>query len=71
KSYLNIIPSDKSEKKIREKISTFLHESGHFSPPRVSKGLNTMIRGWLNNYDVPGVSYPAMSKRKLRSYGTI
>jgi len=31
KRYWNIIPSDKSEKKIREKISTFLHESGHYA----------------------------------------
>ncbi len=68
KRYWNIIPSDKSEKKIREKISTFLHESGHYAPPRVAQGLNTMIRGWLNYYNIPAVSYPAMSKRKLRYY---
>lgn len=68
KCYWNIIPSDKSEKKIREKISAFLHASGHFAAVQVSQGLNTMIRGWLNYYDVPGVSYPAMSKRTLRYY---
>lgn len=68
KRYWNIIPSDKSEKKIREKIKSYLHESGHFAPTQVSQGLNTMIRGWLNYYSVPGVSYPAMSKRKLRYY---
>jgi RNA-directed DNA polymerase len=66
KRYWNIIPSDKSEKKIREKINTFLHKSGHFNPLLVTEGLNRMIRGWLNYYEVPGVSYPAMSKRKLR-----
>jgi RNA-directed DNA polymerase len=68
KRYWNIIPSDKAQKNIREKINTFLHKSGHFAPGRVSQELNTMIRGWLNYYDVPGVSYPAMSKRKLRYY---
>lgn len=68
KRYWNIIPSAKSEKKIREKIRTFLDQGGHYPPGRVREGLNLMLRGWLNYYDVPGVSYPAMSKRKLRYY---
>ncbi len=68
KRYWNIIPSNKSEKKLREKLSLFLHQSGHYAPPLVSKGLNEMIRGWLNYYEIPGVSYPAVSKRNLRHY---
>lgn len=68
KRYWNIIPSNKSTSKIREKINDFLHSSGHFAPARVSQGLNTMLRGWLNYYDIPGVSYPAMSRRALRYY---
>ena len=68
KRYWNIIPSTKSENKIREKIRTFLDEGGHYPPNRVREGLNLIIRGWLNYYDVPGVSYPAMSKRRLRYY---
>ena len=26
------------------------------------------MRGWLNYFDIRGVSYPAMSKRRLRYY---
>jgi RNA-directed DNA polymerase len=68
KRYWNVVPSVRSMNKIREKINDFLHASGHFAPAKVSQGLNTMLKGWLNYYDVPGVSYPAMSKRALRHY---
>lgn len=68
KRYWNIIPSDKSVTKIREKLRDFLKHSGHCDPPTVSKGLNTILRGWLNYFDIPKVSYPTMSKRKLRIY---
>ena len=68
KGYWNIIPSKKSEKKIREKVHDFLGKSGHWAPRLVTQGLNALIRGWLNYYEVPGVSYPAMSKRRLRFY---
>ena len=68
KGYWNIIPSYKSEKKIREKVHEFLGKSGHLAPGYVTHGLNMIIRGWLNYYDLPGVSYPAMSKRMLRHY---
>jgi RNA-directed DNA polymerase len=66
--YWNIAPTDKSGKKIREKIKLFLKKSGHFRPSLVTEGLNALIRGWLNYYDIPGVSYPAMSKRMLRHF---
>lgn len=68
KRYWNIEASDKSEKKVRENIKELLDKGGHYAPPRVAAGLNTIIRGWLNYFDVPGVSYPAMNKRKLRYY---
>jgi RNA-directed DNA polymerase len=68
KRYWNIIPSDKSEKKIRQKINTLLHSSGHYGPMQLKEELNAKLRGWLNYYEVPGVSYPAMSKRRLRYY---
>jgi RNA-directed DNA polymerase len=68
KRYWNIEASDKSEKKIRERIRAFLDKGGHYAPKKVADGLNTIIRGWLNYFDVPAVSYPAMNKRKLRYY---
>lgn len=68
KRYWNIIPSDKSEKRIRQKINDLLHSSGHYGPLRLKNELNAKLRGWLNYYEVAGVSYPAMSKRRLRYY---
>jgi len=66
--YWNIKPSDKSVNKIKEKLREFLNHSGHFNPTQVAKGLNTILRGWLNYMDIPKLSYPAMSKRKIRYY---
>jgi len=68
--YWNIVPSDKSENKIREKLKEFLRHSGHFNPKEVAKGLNTILRGWLNYFDIPKVSYPAMCKEAIRYYLT-
>lgn len=66
--YWNIIPSAKSKNKIREKLKEFLDCHGHFNPRQVAAGLNTILRGWLNYFDIPKVSYPAMSRRELRYY---
>ncbi|HET9277752.1 MAG TPA: group II intron reverse transcriptase/maturase [Flavitalea sp.] len=68
KRYWNIIPSVGSEKKMREKIKAFLNKSGHCTVLRIKEELNRLIRGWLNYYDVKGISYPSMSKRRLRHY---
>ena len=66
--YWNIMPSKKSELKIREKVREFLKTHGHQNAKEVVKGLNTIMRGWLNYFEIKGVSYPAMSKRRLRFY---
>jgi RNA-directed DNA polymerase len=66
--YWNIMPSKKSEEKIRDKVGEFLKTHGHYKAQEVVKGLNTIMRGWLNYFDINGVSYPAMSKRRLRFY---
>jgi group II intron reverse transcriptase/maturase len=66
--YWNIEPGDKAEKKMREKIRDYLAVRGHFPAPSIVKDLNAVIRGWLNYFDIPGVSYAAVSKRKLRYY---
>lgn len=68
KKYWNIIPAAKSEMKVREKIRAYLQTGGHYAPQRVVVGLNAILRGWLNYFDIPEVSYPAMSKRRLRYY---
>jgi RNA-directed DNA polymerase len=66
--YWNIMPSKKSEQKIRDKIKDYLGTHGHYRAQEIAKGLNTILRGWLNYFDIKGVSYPAMSKRSIRRY---
>jgi RNA-directed DNA polymerase len=66
--YWNIMPSVKSEQKIRDRLKDFLGSHGHSKAQDVASGLNLIMRGWLNYFDVEGVSYPAMSKRRLRFY---
>jgi group II intron reverse transcriptase/maturase len=66
--YWNIIPSKKSEQKIRDKVKEYLKTHGHYKAQDVAAGLNTIMRGWLNYFDIKGVSYPMMSNRRLRFY---
>jgi len=66
--YWNIMPSKKSEQKIRDKVKDYLNKHGHYKAKDIAIGLNSIIRGWLNYFSISGVSYPAMSKRKLRVY---
>ena len=66
--YWNIMPSPKSEKKVRKKVGDYLKTHGHYKAKDVVTGLNSITRGWFNYFDISGVSYPAMSKRRLRFY---
>lgn len=66
--YWNIVPSDKSITRIRGKLSDALSKMGHYAPDHLVEELNPIIRGWLNYYDVPGVTYAAMAKRDLTHY---
>ena len=68
KRYWNIQASDKSENKIREKVRMLLKSGGQYPPQQVARELNTIIRGWLNYFEIYKVSYSAMSKRSLRYY---
>jgi RNA-directed DNA polymerase len=69
--YWNIIPGKRAEQGVRNKIRGFLKTHGHSNAHTVSAGLNSRIRGWINYFDIKGVSYPAMSKRMLRHYLTM
>jgi len=62
------VPSKKSEQKIRDKVKEYLGKHGHCRAHDVADGLNSIMRGWLNYFSIIGVSYPAMSKRRLRAY---
>jgi len=63
KKYWNIQPSEKSQQKIRTKIKEKLRKIGHYPPEEVTGELNDIIRGWLNYYDVPDLSYTNITER--------
>ncbi len=66
--YWNIIPNEKSNKRIRSKISATLTHMSHYKPETLVAELNSLIRGWLNYYDLKGITYPAVAKRDLTYY---
>jgi len=68
RGYWNIIPSQKASKKIREKIREWLNSNKMASPSQVAAGLNRIIRGWVNYFQIKGVSYPKKAMRDLRYY---
>jgi len=68
KRFWHIRPSDKSQRRIRQNINMLLKRIGHYRPEDVVGSLNARIRGWLNYYDAPGISYTKIPKRKLNWY---
>ncbi len=68
RKYWNIIPSQKSCKKIREKIKEYLKRNGNADPHKIAAELNKIIRGWINYFRIKGVSYPKKALRDLRYY---
>jgi len=66
--FWNVKPSDKSNKKIRNKIGSALQRMGHFRVDTLVSELNAMLRGWLNYFEIKGVSYPYVAKKKLNWY---
>jgi group II intron reverse transcriptase/maturase len=68
--YLNIHPSKKSEQKLRDKVKDYLHRHGHSKACQIAGDLNLILKGWLNYYTIPKVSYTKHSRRQLRHYLT-
>ena len=68
KKYWNIEPSNKSQKKVREKIGKYLKYNGHKAAQEVANDLNAITRGWINYFSIKGVTYPNKAKRNLRYY---
>lgn len=66
--FWNIMPSPKSQKKIRQKVNTKLKSIGHYPAPMVVTELNPIIRGWMNYYKIDKVSYTQIAFRKLEDY---
>jgi RNA-directed DNA polymerase len=68
RKYWNVIPSQKACQKMRDNISDYLRKHGHLSAPKLAHDLNAKLRGWINYFTIPRVSYPQMAKRNLRYY---
>lgn len=68
KKYWEIKPAKKSETKVRENIKKYLDTHGHCPAKEVASGINAITRGWMNYFDIKGVTYPTVSKKKLRYY---
>jgi RNA-directed DNA polymerase len=66
--FWNVKPSDKSNKKIRQKIGGALEKMGHYKVETLVRELNAILRGWLNYFEIKGVSYPYSAKLKLDFY---
>lgn len=66
--FWNIKPSEKSNKKIREKIDTVLRTMGHCKAKDLVEKLNATLRGWINYFEIEGVSYAYIAKRRLNAY---
>ncbi len=61
-------PSEKSNKKIRERIGATLQGMGHCKVDTLVRELNATVRGWLSYFDIRGVSYSFVAKRELNYY---
>jgi hypothetical protein len=68
KRFWHIKPSDKSNKRIRQNINMYLKRVGHYPPQELVKALNWKIRGWINYFEIKGVSYTSTPKRELYWY---
>jgi len=68
RKFWDTIPSKKSCKKIRENIKTFLKRNNHWSANVVVDELNPKIRGWINYFTIPHVSYVKKAKHDLQWY---
>ena len=52
--YWNIFPAKKSEQKIRDNVKQYLTTHGHCKAQDVARGLNPIMRGWLNYFEIKG-----------------
>lgn len=66
--FWNVKPSEKSNRKIRWKIGVTLQRMGHYKVDTLVSELNAILRGWLNYFEIKGVSYPYLAKKKLNYY---
>jgi RNA-directed DNA polymerase len=63
--YLNMFPSDKAVKKIKEKIKVLTGKSMHNTLKEVIANINAMLRGWYNYFSL---GYSRMVCRDINYY---
>lgn len=66
--FWNIFPSKKSCQRVRQKIRGRLKRIGHYAPGAVAQELNWLVQGWLNYYDIAGVSHMQVTRSQLDGY---
>lgn len=66
--YWCIEPSKKSQKNVRQKVKEYIGKNGHKNSEKFVVGLNRIIRGWLNYFQIDGVSYSSKAKKNLKHY---
>ena len=66
--FWNILPSKRSEKKVRQSIKEILRTSLHRKPAVYVYRLNTKLRGWVNYFKIDGVSQMYTSISRIAGY---
>lgn len=64
--YWHIEPSIQSQNKLRENIGEYFRENRYKAMPEFSPGLNAILRGWMNYYHIPKVSYCRKTFNRLK-----
>ena len=65
KRYWHIEPSKKSQNKIRTTLKEYFKANRYKAMPDFVPGLNTLLRGWMNYYHIPRVSYCRKTFKRL------
>ncbi|MCB1167737.1 MAG: group II intron reverse transcriptase/maturase [Leptospiraceae bacterium] len=66
--YWNIAPSAKAQKRLRGEIKARLIKCRQRNVKIGIDQLNPLLRGWLNYFTIPGVSYTKYARGKIRIY---
>jgi group II intron reverse transcriptase/maturase len=66
KRYWHIEPSKKSQNKVREHIRSYFAGHRYKAMAEFVPGLNAILRGWMNYYHIPQVSYCRKTFNRLQ-----
>jgi RNA-directed DNA polymerase len=66
KKYWHIESSMKSQNKVREHIRDYFITNRHKPMPELVQGLNAILRGWMNYFHIPQVSYCRKTFNRLQ-----